>query len=110
MEIHFGEIWFAETRSNKEHVQTGTRPYIIFSNEKCNEHSPIITAIPLTSNLTKKPLPTHCNIYSSNRSSIALCEQITTLNRTQLLDKIGECNEYEIRQLKICLMIQLNML
>lgn len=110
MEVHYGEIWYVNTYDETRHVQKGVRPYIIVSNDIGNSHSPLVNAIPLTSNLNKSPLPTHCSIFSSPRKSIALCEQVKPISKVDLIECVGCCNRYELRQINICLMIQFNII
>ena len=105
-EIKYGQIWYMQKRDAQGHIQQGDRPVLIVSNDINNNHSPIVNVVPLTSNLDKKPLPTHCEIISSPHKSIALCEQIMTINKDELINCIGECKTFEMRQIKICLMIQ----
>lgn len=75
--------------------QCGVRPAVIISNNRANQHSPVITVVPLTSKTKKKRfLPTHVFIpYSAefglNRSSIVLAEQIETIDKDRLLEKKG---------------------
>lgn len=110
MEIKFGDIWYVDNAQATGHAQQGFRPWVIVSNDINNAYSPMVNAIPLTTSLCKKPLPTHCEILSGPQKSIALCEQVKTLNKSQLISKIGHCANWEIRQIKICLMIQFNLL
>ena len=110
MEIHFGDIWYINDNYGSGHQQKGVRPWIIVSNDIGNNHSPMVNAVPLTSNLNKKPLPTHCKIISGPQESIALCEQVKPINKTDLLNCIGYCQNFELRQIKICLMIQFNII
>ena len=57
------EIWFADLpRIDGSHVQQGFRPILIISNDRANTYSPVIIAIPLTSRLTKRPMPTHVRL------------------------------------------------
>ena len=87
------DIYWAELPkiSGESNLYYGLRPVVIVSNDQCNTVSPILTAIPLTSNLGKKPLPTHVFISHPNldNSSLALCEQILSLDRSRLRNKIG---------------------
>lgn len=109
-EIKWGQIWYIARRDNNGHLQTGDRPAIIVSNDIGNCHSPMVNVVPLTTNLSKKPLPTHCEIISSPVKSIALCEQVVPINKEDLIACVGECKTFEMRQVKICLMIQFNMI
>lgn len=110
MDVHYGDIWYVRTPKTNDHTQSGIRPWIIVSNDIGNRFSPLVNAVPLTSNLCKKPLPTHCEINSSQRVSIALCEQVKPIDKRDLICKIGECEKSELRQISICLMIQFNIL
>lgn len=110
MEIHYGEIWWVQPQNIQGHMQCGMRPWVIVSNDIGNNHSPLVNAVPLTTNLNKKPLPTHCEIISSSEPSLALCEQVRPIDKRDLINKIGECKKFELRQISICLMIQFNIL
>ncbi len=89
-----------------ENIQGGARPCIVISNDICNKYSPTITAVPITT-ARKKPMPTHCIIHSAPLPSIALCEQIQTINKTQLTSKVGELSEEEIVLVSKCIKVQL---
>lgn len=109
-EIKWGQIWYVARRDKDGHLQTGDRPAIIVSNDIGNVRSPMINIVPLTTNLNKKPLPTHCEIISSPYRSIALCEQVVPINKEDLIRYVGECKAFEMKQVKICLMIQFNII
>ena len=54
------DIWLADIPAPKgSHVQHGRRPVVIISNNLANTHSPVVTVIPLTSQMNKHQLPTH---------------------------------------------------
>lgn len=109
-EIRWGQIWYIKARDKNGHLQYGERPAIIVSNDIGNNHSPMVNVVPLTSNLYKKPIPTHCEIISAPLPSIALCEQVVPIDKTDLINCVGECKTFEMRQVKICLMIQFNII
>ena len=87
------ELWLVDLPkpSDDTHVQYGVRPAIVISNDAANENSPAVTVIPLTSNRKKGQLPTH--VFISNPglscSSIALCEQIHSLDKGRMIKKLG---------------------
>ena len=86
------EIWMANIPVRKNsHVQHGIRPVVIVSNNAANVHSPVVTVVPLTTKLQKCHLPTHVLLQEQglNRSSLALCEQILSLDKTCLIRRIG---------------------
>lgn len=105
------EIWEAILPStSNSHVQSGYRPVVIVSNDMANVHSPVITVIPLTTQ-NKKPLPTHVQLMPQRgRSSIALCEQILTVDKACLKRCVGFVyDSYERRSIHRALCIQLGM-
>ena len=71
-------------------IQGGIRPAIVISNDMCNKHSPVVTVVPLTSR-TKRRLPTHVTVYGYGLAcmSTAICEQLTTIDKGQIMRKIG---------------------
>ena len=86
------EIWMADLPKGKNsHVQAGCRPVIIVSNDVANAHSPVITVVPLTSRLAKNSLPTHVHLREQGltKDSLALCEQIISLDKSRLIRLVG---------------------
>jgi len=107
-----GDIYMASLGTNEEGcLQSGTRPVIIVSNDMANDFSPVITVIPVTSRLNKKRLPTHVylNRCGLDRPSVALAEQIRSINKSKLIHKIGSIKNttYE-EQLKNAIVVQLS--
>lgn len=64
MKLNRGDIVIANLESvSKGSIQKYTRPYIIISNNKANQYSPVVTAVAMsTKTWKKKYLPTHCLI------------------------------------------------
>lgn len=86
------EIWMADLPAKKSsHVLGGCRPVIIVSNDTANDYSPVITVVPLTGILTEKSLPTHVYLREQGltKDSLALCEQIISLDKTRLIRRMG---------------------
>ena len=86
------EIWLGNIpASDGDHVQHGFRPLLVVSNDAANTHSPVITVVPLTSQMNKHRLPTHVLLRDQGlyKNSIALCEQIITLDKSHLVRRIG---------------------
>ena len=108
------ELWLVDLPkpSDDTHVQYGVRPAIVISNDAANENSPAVTVIPLTSNRKKGQLPTHVSISNPglSRSSIALCEQIHTLDKSRMIKKLGQItNPFTIRAVEYGLAVQLGL-
>lgn len=89
------EIWFAELGNHYgSSVQSGSRPVLVMSNDVANHYSRTLTVIPMTTVMKKLELPTHipvsevdCQMYGSHtylRESIALAEQVTTIDKKAL--------------------------
>lgn len=110
-----GEIFFVDFgRNNNSHKQNGVRPAVIVSNNKNNHNSPVITVVPLTARVWKKKyLPTHVQIpvkgnIGLKRPSMALAEQVGTLDKSCLREKIGEITDRHVMDaITVALQIQI---
>ena len=105
MEIRRGDIWYIDYEKSNGSEQRGTRPAVVVSNDVGNEHSPIVEVVWLTT-ANKKRLPTHVKL----RESIALCEQIHTVDKDRLLEFKRCCTEKEMLQLNKAMMISLGII
>ena len=87
------DIWLADIPQTGEnsHTQRGIRPVVVVSNDMANRFSPVISIVPMTANLNKTALPTHVYLRTSglDRASLALCEQVTTLDKQHLIRRLG---------------------
>ena len=83
MEVHRGEVFYADLSPVVGSEQGGVRPVLIVQNEIGNRHSPTVIAAAITSRLDKTRLPTHINIRAADtglaKDSVVLLEQIRTL-------------------------------
>lgn len=106
--INRGDIYYVEV--NKHNAigseQCHDRPAIIVSNNIGNLHSDIVEVVYLTTR-TKRNLPTHVNINSAIKPSIALCEQICTISQLRLIKYIGSCSIEEMKEIDRALKISL---
>lgn len=94
-----GEIYYIyQSGSEQESEQVAGRPAIIVSNNKGNEFSPVVEVVFLTTK-GKSPLPTHVEILSCKRPSIALCEQINTISKSRIGEYNGECTDEEMHKI-----------
>ena len=96
-----GDIYFVDFCQNIEsNKQCGIRPAVIVSNNRANEHSPVITVVPLTGRTYKKRfLPTHVFIPKScglDRNSLALAEQVESIDKKNLREKRGHISDSAI--------------
>lgn len=76
------EIWFADLPAVGGSIQSGTRPVVIVSNDVANRFSPVITAVPLTSNLHKTALRTLMLPLKKRLSRLILCGERITFHRS----------------------------
>jgi mRNA interferase MazF len=85
-----GDVILVDLGSRKGSVQSGIRPVIIVGNDMSNTYSTAITVIPTTSKMSKKSMPTHVLLNSKNSGievdSIAMAEQITTIDKSQIIN------------------------
>ena len=86
--------------------QYAGRPAIIVSNDKCNQHSPVVEIVFLTTK-PKHDMPTHVTIRSTSKPSTALCEQITSVSVERLGDYAGTCSDQEMAEIDAALLISL---
>lgn len=78
--------------------QGSTRPVIVIQNDTGNRHSPTTIVVPLTSEIKKRTQPTHAIVPIKSASgltsdSMALCEQVRTIDKRRLQGKIGSIND-----------------
>ncbi len=97
MEVHRGEVFYADLSPVVGSEQGGVRPVLILQNDIGNRHSPTVIAAAITSKLDKNKLPTHIGIRAQDtglsRDSIVLLEQIRTLDKHRLRERAGRITE-----------------
>ena len=93
--IKRGEIYLADLSPVVGSEQRGGRPGIVVSNNANNAHSNTIEVVYLTTQ-PKKMLPTHTAITATGRDSVALCEQINTVDKSRVGLYIGELSAREM--------------
>lgn len=87
--------------------QHGGRPAIVVSNDKCNENSPVIEVVYLTTSRKKSRLPTHVKVRESKRPSTALCEAVCSIDKRRLDDLIGMASRGTMEKIDRALLISL---
>ena len=91
MEVLRGDIFYADLSPSRGSEQGGFRPVLVLQNNVGNKHSPTTIVAPITSRLGKKVLPTHItfNGCGLSKDSIILMEQIRTIDKDRLKQKMG---------------------
>jgi mRNA interferase MazF len=90
--IKRGDIFYADLLEGKGSEQNGQRPVVILQNNKGNRHSPT-TIVAIITSARKKSLPTHVYLMKEDsglkEDSVILLEQIQTLDKQRLVNKVG---------------------
>ena len=109
--IKRGEIYYADLSPVVGSEQGGVRPILIVQNDTGNRYSPTVIAAAITSKLNKAKLPTHielsANEYGLVKNSVILLEQIRTLDKRRLKERIGELTPPTMRRVNTALLISL---
>ena len=97
MNIKRGDIYYADLSPVVGSEQGGLRPVLIIQNDIGNRYSPTVIAAAITSRMGKNKLPTHIEVYATRaglaRDSVILLEQIRTLDKRRLREKMGHLDE-----------------
>jgi len=109
--IRRGDIWMADLRIGTIGSEQGEiRPVLVVQNNIGNKHSPTVTIIPLTSK-RKNNLPTHVVISESflPMLSVALTEQIRTIDKSRFIKYMGKLNENIMSKINNAIAIQMGL-
>lgn len=108
-----GEIYLAALDPVVGSEQGGVRPVLIIQNNVGNRFSPTVIVLAITSQLGKARLPTHVEIPSRghglNKDSVALAEQIRTLDKRRLREYLGCLSEDVMRRVDVALKMSLEL-
>ncbi len=111
MNIKRGELYYADLSPVVGSEQGGVRPVLVVQNDVGNKYSPTVIAAAVTSKINKAKLPTHIELPSSayglQRDSVILLEQIRTLDKRRLKERIGELNDATMSKVDKAILISL---
>ncbi|RDY26111.1 type II toxin-antitoxin system PemK/MazF family toxin [Romboutsia weinsteinii] len=97
LDIRRGELYYADLSPVVGSEQGGVRPVLVVQNDIGNKYSPTVIIAAITSQINKAKLPTHIEIsaneYGLNKDSVILLEQIRTIDKKRLREKIGCLDE-----------------
>ncbi len=97
MTVKRGEIYYADLSPVVGSEQGGVRPVLIVQNDIGNRYSPTVIAAAITSQRDKNKLPTHIELEPTHcgltKESIVLLEQIRTLDKRRLKERMGRLDE-----------------
>ena len=113
MVIKRGDIFYADLRPVVGSEQGGIRPVLIIQNDTGNRHSPTVICAAITSKMNKAKLPTHVGIdachYDIVKDSVILLEQLRTIDKKRLKDKVCHLDNEIINQVDKALRVSLEM-
>ena len=109
MSVRRGEIYYADLSPVVGSEQGGVRPVLIVQNDVGNRYSPTVIAAAITSQKEKAKLPTHIEIEAQQcglaRNSVVLLEQIRTIDKRRLKEKMGRLDDGSMNQIDSALSI-----
>lgn len=110
-EIKRGEIYFADLSPVVGSEQGGIRPVLIIQNDVGNKYSPTVIVAAITSQLSKAKIPTHVELssaeYNLPKDSVVLLEQIRTIDKRRLKEKISQLDKEKMRKINLAILISL---
>ncbi len=113
MLVKRGDIFYADLSPVIGSEQGGIRPVIIIQNDIGNKYSPTVIVAAITSQINKAKLPTHVEIsseeYGLNKDSVVLLEQVRTLDKKRLKEKIGHMTDSDMEKVDRALRISIGL-
>ena len=107
--IRRGDIYYADLSPVVGSEQGGMRPVLIVQNNVGNKHSPTVIAAAITSQIGKARLPTHIELsartYGLTRDSVVLLEQVRTIDKRRLKERMGRLDESLMDQVNTALSV-----
>ncbi|NLY79730.1 MAG: type II toxin-antitoxin system PemK/MazF family toxin [Lysinibacillus sp.] len=114
MIVKRGDVFFADLSPVVGSEQGGTRPVLIILNDIGNRFSPTVIIAAITAQIQKAKLPTHVEIdakkYGFERDSVILLEQLRTIDKSRLTDRITHLDDELMEKVDIALEISLGLI
>ncbi|GIN22161.1 MULTISPECIES: type II toxin-antitoxin system PemK/MazF family toxin [Bacillaceae] len=114
MVVKRGDVFFADLSPVVGSEQGGVRPVLVIQNDIGNRFSPTVIVAAITAQIQKAKLPTHVEIdskrYGFERDSVILLEQIRTIDKQRLTDKITHLDEEMMEKVDDALQISLGLI
>lgn len=111
MMIKRGELYYADLSPVVGSEQGGIRPVLVVQNDVGNKYSPTVIAAAVTSKIDKARLPTHIELSACEfglvKDSVVLLEQIRTLDKRRLKERIGQLSPTTMQRVNRALLISL---
>ncbi|HEY4551500.1 type II toxin-antitoxin system endoribonuclease NdoA [Niallia sp. Krafla_26] len=114
MIVKRGDVYFADLSPVVGSEQGGVRPVLVIQNNIGNRFSPTVIIAAITAQIQKAKLPTHVEIdakrYGFERDSVILLEQIRTIDKQRLTDKITHLDDEMMEKVDEALQISLGLI
>ena len=114
MVVQRGDIYYADLRPVVGSEQGGIRPVLIVQNDIGNKHSPTVICAAITSQMNKVKLPTHVelqsDVYDLAKDSVVLLEQLRTIDKKRLKDKVCHLDGQILEKIDKALEISLELI
>ncbi|QQE74877.1 type II toxin-antitoxin system PemK/MazF family toxin [Brevibacillus ruminantium] len=114
MIVKRGDVFFADLSPVVGSEQGGVRPVLVIQNDIGNRFSPTVIVAAITAQIQKAKLPTHVEIdakmYGFDRDSVILLEQIRTIDKQRLTDKITHLDDEMMERVNESLQISLGII
>ncbi|MBN2980166.1 MULTISPECIES: type II toxin-antitoxin system PemK/MazF family toxin [Cohnella] len=114
MIVKRGDVFYADLSPVVGSEQGGVRPVLVIQNDIGNRFSPTVIVAAITAQIQKAKLPTHVEIDSKlhgmERDSVVLLEQIRTIDKQRLTDKITHLDEEMMRKVDDALQISVGLI
>jgi len=114
VDVKRGYIFFADLSPVVGSEQGGFRPVLVVQNDMGNKYSPTVVVAAITSQITKAKLPTHVEMeakdYGLEKDSVILLEQIRTIDKQRLQNKLTELDEKIMQKVNQALKISLGLI
>jgi mRNA interferase MazF len=111
--IRRGDIYYADLRPVVGSEQGGIRPVLVIQNDTGNRHSPTVIVAAITSRMNKAKLPTHVELRTREcqivKDSVILLEQLRTIDKQRLRDRVCHLDESMLRRVDEALRISLEL-
>lgn len=109
-----GDVYYADLSPVIGSEQGGIRPVLVIQNDIGNRYSPTVIVSAITSQINKAKLPTHIEISSEDfslpKDSVVLLEQIRTIDKKRLKEKIGHFDKNLMAEVDDCIKISLGLI
>jgi len=109
-----GDVYYADLSPVIGSEQGGVRPVLVVQNDIGNRYSPTVIVSAITSKINKDKLPTHIEISSEDfslpKDSVVMLEQIRTIDKKRLKEKIGRFDKNLMGEVDDCLKISLGLI